>query len=121
MSYCRFSTDDYQCDFYVFEACHGGFSLSLAKKRYILNNIPAVVSMDNVEKWVDRHKLIMSMVKVANVIDIDLPYAGEMFSYDTIEELLVALIDFKAMGYRCPDYVIENVRHDCVKVIAKAT
>ena len=35
MSYCRFSSDNYACDVYVYESCYGGFDVHVASSRYV--------------------------------------------------------------------------------------
>ena len=45
MSYCRFSSDDYGCDAYVYEDVSGGFTIHLAGRRY-LGDVPKTSTID---------------------------------------------------------------------------
>lgn len=115
MSYCRFSTNDFQCDVYLYEDVMGGFTTHLAAIRVEYQEpLPEPMSLDadNVEAWLARHRKVMEMHKTAKKVRIDLPMAGETFNDETALDLLDRLLELRSIGYRFPLSVIEAVREE---------
>lgn len=115
MSYCRFSTDDFQCDLYVYSDAHGGYTIHVAKNRpKYKEELPPEVEFikDNIDAWLDRHKKIMEMVEAADRETITLPHAGVSFYCLPKDAALERLAELKALGYRFPDYVIESITEE---------
>jgi len=80
MSYCRFSSDDFQCDVYVYESCHGGFDLHVAGRRHEFKEpIPEKIPFDKEHQaeWFKRHSKIIRMCDAAEMVDIGLSHDGE--------------------------------------------
>jgi hypothetical protein len=120
MSYCRWSTDDFQCDLYVYEDCDGGYTTHVAGNRPIYQSpLPEPVDLDDTMAWLQRHDRVMQMLTEAKREDITLPHAGERLHDDTAAELLRRLQQLKQIGYRFPDYVLELVAEEAAEDAAK--
>ena len=63
MSYCRFSSDDYQCDVYCYASVSGYYVTHVASNRPVLDGTlpPAVPwEKDNADAWLARHEAVMA-------------------------------------------------------------
>jgi hypothetical protein len=114
MSYCRWSSDDFQCDVYVYEHVHGGWTTYVAGRRCVLAEpLPAPVSLqDDPDAWFARRKRVMEMVDAAELVDIGLPHDGESFSDLTPNDCADRLEGLRAMGYVVPQYAIDALREE---------
>lgn len=117
MSYCRFSTDDFQCDVYAYQS-EQGYELHVANRRYIFDRskLPARVGIEQSRAWLDRSDALDVALAGAQRVDLTLPHAGESFTFDTPGELAAFLRQLKALGYNVPDDAIEALDEE-----AKAT
>jgi len=110
MSYCRWSSDDFQCDVYIYESCYGGFDIHVAGKKYVFKEpLPPYVDINDFEKWWERYEIVQEMVEKADLIDIGLPYDGESFNEQSIDDVLKLIKELRAVGYRIPDYVFKEL------------
>ena len=115
MSYCRWSTDDFQCDLYVYESCYGGFDTHVAALKPVYKEPlppPIELTSETVEQWHERHQHIMEMHRRADKVPIGLPHDGERFNDETAEDCLYRLIDLRRVGYRFPVEVLEALRDE---------
>ena len=110
MAYCRFSSNDHQCDFYAYES-DNGFVLHLAANRSIWdppNNAYNVEVVMNTpwEQWGDMaqeyHKSLMNAPREK----IEHENAGETFTYNTLHELKDGISSFIEQGFIAPDWLI---------------
>lgn len=118
MAYCRFSTDDFKCDLYIYEDCNGGYTTHLAKNRVEYQSLlPELIELtvDNVVDWHERHHTVMHLYDEAKKVEIDLPFAGEYFNDETAEELIERLIELRRIGYRFPADVIEAILEESLQ------
>lgn len=114
MSYCRWSSDGFGCDVYVYEDVSGGFTCHVAAKKITnLQDAPKVGSILNLDEkgrdeWLVRHRAKMDWLE-NNAIreNIGLPYDNQSFNVDTATEMAERLVELKNMGYQVPDYAIE--------------
>lgn len=117
MSYCRWSSDDFQCDVYVYEDAAGGWTTHVARRRHVYNQplpdavpIPDSTGMsDQMQAFIDRHLTVMNMVSEAELVDIGLPHAGETFNDDTPGECAERLMKLRDIGYWVPQYAIDEL------------
>lgn len=108
MSYCRFSSDDFQCDVYVYES-DDGFVTHVADVRLVFDRPlpPAVDIRTDLEGWAARNRMLHEAVDRAKRVRIDLPSAGEMFIDDTAGECAARLVSLRAEGLTVPGYAVE--------------
>lgn len=115
MSYCRWSSDDWQCDVYVFEHGDGGWTTHIAGNRVIFSEpLPEPITGENWDsfKWLDRHERVMKMLDTAQRVDIDHPEAGQSYSDPTPQACANRLEELKAAGFQVPQYAIDMLRDE---------
>jgi len=126
MSYCRWSTDDFQCDVYVYSDVSGGITTVVAGNRLIYKSeLPAPIpwpekdDLDNEEvmqawgeKYKERYDLMAQLREEADRVYIDLPYAGESFNDATPGAAADRLQELKDLGYVVPQEVIDTLRRE---------
>lgn len=113
MSYCRWSSDDFQCDVYVYEDVGGGWTTHVAARRYVFDKpLPEQVSVnpDNFKEWYARQQAVSAMLKRETMAMIGLPHDGASFNDGTPGECADRLESLRAMGYRVPQDVIDTIR-----------
>lgn len=113
MSYCRWSSDDYQCDVYCYEDVSGGFTTMVANNRPVLNiELLPVVPCDDAHKeaWIARYNAVNAWVDGAERRKIGLPHDGENFHDPDAESAANRLQMLKDMGYNVPQYAIDALR-----------
>jgi hypothetical protein len=119
MSYCRWSSDDFQCDVYVYESTGDFWSTNVAGRRRIippdvLASFP-VVSDDDAASRFARHRAVMQWMNTAEHEWFDLshlPSAGESFRDDTPGECADRLEALRAEGFNVPQYAIDALREE---------
>jgi hypothetical protein len=113
MSYCRWSSDDFQCDVYVYEDCDSGFTTHVAGyKRIFKEPIPPDVPLEKSNQWLERYGKVMKIVDEAELVAIGLPCDSESYNDDTASECADRLESLRAMGYRVPQYAIDALRSE---------
>lgn len=113
MSYCRLSTDDFKCDLYVYKSCDGYYSTNVASMR-VVGEIPHVDQLGSApyETIAAQYSAQMAFLDTCARVKIGLPYDGQSFADDTLEELLARLLHLREVGYHFPDYVIERIQQE---------
>ncbi len=112
MAYCRFSSDDFQCDVYCYEDVSGGWTTHVASKRVVFSEpLPAEVPFDedHLQQWLERHQKIMNLLETATREPITLPHAGDTFNDPTAGAAADTLIALRMLGYNVPQYAIDTL------------
>lgn len=122
MSYCRFSTDDFQCDLYCYADVNGGYTTHVAANRVMFNKpLPKPITLGphpnkaQVKEWLNRNQFVSNLLDdddAVTRVPITLPFAGDTFNDTTLEDFLDTLIKLKEVGYVFPQYVIETVESE---------
>ena len=114
MSYCRFSTNDFQCDVYVYASVHGGYTTHVAGNRVIYTSpLPRrIVLRDDPYGYVVRMRQVGAMVEAAQRESIRLPHAGTTFNDSTPAACADRLEKLSALGYRVPQSAIAALREE---------
>lgn len=121
MSYCRFSSDDWMCDLYIYEnASIGGWTIHVAANRHKREDIPELppIPVDDdleLEAWAEKYHEQLDAVDKATRIPIDLPHAGETFQEETREATLDRVRELRALGYNVPERVDERLIEEMVE------
>jgi len=116
MSYCRFSHNDHQCDVYAYEDVNGGITVHVAGKRYVFKSpLPAPALPADSVAWFERHELVSEMLKQATMVSIDLPYAGKTRDGMSYEDAAAFLQELRQLGYRVPQYAIDELLKDAAE------
>lgn len=114
MSYCRWSTNDFQCDLYVFASCYGGYEINIRKTRPVFTEpLPAVVPFDkdHVKEWLARDNIVRDMLHKSALVPIGLLHDGKTFSGD-LEETISTLENLCDLGYKFPLEIIDEIKED---------
>lgn len=120
MSYCRWSTNDFSCDLYVYCSGDDLYTIHVAGNR-VVGKIPKITSdymdsgdpkdMVRCEEYVAQHKAQLDWLDNAKREKITLKYAGESF-YLPQEATVAKLKELKELGYVFPDYVIKDIEDE---------
>lgn len=106
MSYCRFSSDDFRSDVYVYQG-DGYWAVHVASSRLRFTApIPAPVDIADIEGWLERHRIVAQMCKEAATEPIGLPQDGASFYLDSPGEAADRLQELAEAGYHVPDGVV---------------
>ena len=112
MSYCRWSSDGFMCDVYVYEDCYGGWTTHVASRR-ITERAPDIfvpgASTEELKANLEAHRKHM---EAAEFVDIGLPCDGKSYNDSTAGECADRLVRLKAMGYIVLDYAIDALREE---------
>lgn len=123
MSYCRFSSDDWQCDVYVYEDVSGGWTTHVAERKHVFTEpLPEQVpigpgfSKAQFKRWAKRNRVVNDMVSKAELIAIGLTEDGKDFNHGTPGECAHHLEYLRSLGYRVPQYVIDELRNEALEI-----
>ena len=110
MSYCRWSSDDFRCDLYVYGGGDGGVRIYVASQRHDIpeDAYPPPVADADVDAWVSRHMQVMKLIEGAKRVPIGLPYDGESWHLG-YREAAVKVRELIAAGYRCDPSVADEL------------
>ena len=126
MSYCRWSSDDFQCDVYVYESTGDFWSTNVAGRRRIIPpDVLASLPVDNDDdagSWFARIQALNQWMDANEQAWTDLshlPSAGESFRDDTPGECADRLEALRVEGFNVPQYAIDALREEQAELGAK--
>lgn len=118
MSYCRWSSDDYQCDLYCYEDALRGWVTHVALNR-VVGDVPKLdwsalrnCTPESAKKFSEQHARQHAFLMSCERRIIDLPHAGESFADSTLVSFRDRLLVLRMLGYRFPDEVLEEVEQE---------
>jgi hypothetical protein len=111
MSYCRWSSDDFQCDVYVYEHMAGGFVVHIADNRVVYSEPlpPPLKGKFDPNAWIERHRVVSEIMNRSERRTIGLEHDGETMSTDTAGEMAELLGSLRGKGYNVPQYAIDRL------------
>ena len=114
MSYCRWSSDDYQCDVYCYESAEG-FVTHVASNRRILVApppvpMPTTPALADWRAWWARDAAVQRLFDAATPTPIGLGHDGVSFTDATAADCACRLEALRAEGYNVPQYAIDALR-----------
>ena len=123
MSYCRWSTDSFQCDLYCYEDASGGWTTHVAGNRVVGDPPREDWSLlgqgeEGGKAFFKQHEALMDWLDTAERKPIGLPHDGESFNDGTLEAFRERLVMLRAAGYRFPDHVFESVDEEIAEAAA---
>jgi hypothetical protein len=118
MSYCRWSSDAFRCDLYVYESCGGGFRVHVAASR-IVGEAPHVDEDAAPEAMSAQINAQLEFVTGAEHVAIDLPHAGETLVEPDLVALRARLVALRELGYRFPDDVLARIDAEIAEAATK--
>lgn len=116
MSFCRFSTDDFRCDVYVYRS-HAGYEINVASSRYEFDEpLPPPVDMHDAAAYLDRSIEVQRIVRESSrSVPIGLPFDGRSFGVSTAAECVTELERLRDEGYRVPERAIAAIRNEAAE------
>ncbi|MGL5012953.1 MAG: hypothetical protein ACRC6V_01515 [Bacteroidales bacterium] len=109
MSYCRWSSMDFKCDLYVYEA-EGGIAIRVASNR-VVGDVPSL-DWPSAELLHSAYKTQMEFLGTVNRESINLQYGGKSW-YGLSKDAACAVVDsLEQEGYMFP----ESLYHDILEV-----
>lgn len=141
MSYCRWSSDNWRCDVYVYEDVSGGWTTHVAGRKRMLPAIPDMPLEhfpDFGGKWSHETRLMtypnrwaklcakvffglwafwhnrvhMTSVRLIPLRPIGLAHDGESFNDPSPGECADRLVALRSAGYKVPQYAIDSLRQE---------
>lgn len=109
MSYCRFSSDDWKSDFYIYEA-ECGYYVGVAGVRYEGDIYP--LDFTDGESLPYSYKKQMKSLDECKRVPINLEYAGTSHWFDDPESVIEFVEKLVEMGYHLPKGVIEALKEE---------
>jgi len=117
MSYCRWSSDNFNCDIYAYES-DDGFVIHVGTGRY-KGEIPKCDfslimkgGEENVEEYMRQRRIQAAYFQTCGTELIGLPEDGETFTLSDIEDFYNKMVELKNIGYIIPDGVIEGIKEE---------
>lgn len=123
MSYCRWSSCDFDCDVYVYEDVHGGWTTHVASRRHVIAEplpepvrLPRPFTNEQFNAWYARSQAASRAIDAAELVDIGLPHDGRTFNDPTPGECADRLEVLREMGYHVPQFPIDALREEAAEV-----
>lgn len=115
MSYCRWSSDNFQSDLYVYEDVYGGWTIHVAGNRIVGDVPPIVWPLDpkngaQFGEYVASRSAQSAFLETANRETIKLPGAGETFVTDSPGACADKIEELASIGFIVPAGVVEELR-----------
>lgn len=119
VSYCRWSSDDFACDVYVYEDCGGGWTTHVARFKTV-GDVPKTPPMHSdgidskawIAEYMAAHNAQMAFLETAERAPIGLPFDGETFNDPTPGQCADRLELLRGLGYCVPQYAIDELREE---------
>lgn len=114
MSYCRWSSDDWQCDVYVYEDTEGFWSTHVASRKKVPSvELPARVPWrGNVTEAMEREAVVRTILDAEPWTMIEHESRGKTFRSSTAIECAELLDGLKREGLSVPQHVIDTLREE---------
>ena len=106
MSYCRWSSGQFNCDVYCYESDRG-YCVRVATRRTA--GIPSYAENTNP---IEKALKLAEWLKTAEYKPIGLPYDGEDFYFDDPASCAEWLVHLKETGYNVPQYAIDALMEE---------
>lgn len=109
MSYCRWSSDDFQCDVYCYHDVDGTWVTYVAGNRIQFAE-PLPPPGDDLD--FSRMQKVMDIIERSPRKPIGLPHDGECFTDVTPGQAAATLTMLRGMGYIVPQYAIDALQYE---------
>ena len=112
MSFCRFSSDDFQCDFYAYES-NSGYELYVAARRAewdppLSPFTPEAIQLPFSE-WKQAHEDYFKKLREAPRLEIRHPAAGSHQIFPSLQALRDRIAELASEGLRAPEWLIPEL------------
>lgn len=126
MSYCRWSSENFKSDLYVYACVDDTWTIHVAANR-VVGDVPPVFwptdtsDPDQMARCVESHKAQSAYLDNAEHREIELPCAGATFKLPTPGDCADKCEELAALGYVVPAYVVPSLREEQVEMEAENT
>ena len=113
MSICRFSSDGWKSDVYIYYAQYG-IQIEVASNKTVFDSkfpFPEFIEFDK-NTYMDHLNARQIALDNSQTVAIDLPFAGSGHSFDSEEEAIVFVKELIDLGYHVPDGVIDALKEE---------
>ena len=112
MSFCRFSSHDFRCDFYAYESLHG-FELHVAALRVEWDPPPSPLTNLQLppDEWQDLYHRYHQAYNAAPKHRIDHPEAGSCHTLPSLQDLRDKIADLVSQGFQAPPLLLADLDH----------
>lgn len=112
MSICRWSSDGYASDVYVYEDARGGWTIHVAANRIAFDPdhpLPQIPLDGDPAAWMTYSEHSRAAHDHAERSHIDHPLAGAEFTEPTAGACLDRLLGLRAAGFHVPEFAIDSL------------
>lgn len=118
MSYCRWSSDNWRSDVYVYPSSQG-WETHVATNR-VVGEIPrepdwgliTTAEAEGTKQFVREHNAVLEYLRTAERTPIGLAHDGESFNDSTPLGCLETLLMLRKEGYHIPEAALEELREE---------
>lgn len=116
MSYCRWSSDNWKSDVYVYGDVSGGITCHVAGNR-IVGDIPEVPAIGSVseEEWRKAMQASREYMDKAAHVAIGLSLDGKSFNEPDEAAMAARLLQLRAEGYSVPQHAIDALLEEAAE------
>jgi hypothetical protein len=115
MSYCRWSSDNWKSDVYIYASHDGLWTTHVAAKR-IVGPVPEEPTwkllLKDKKLWLRKYKAVNEFIETADRVPIDLPHSGETFKDNSPKGCIDTLRMLQGIGYHVPSWAIEELEEE---------
>lgn len=117
VAYCRWSSDDFQCDLYVYESAQG-WECHVAGRKLDMAGVelPPPADLADFDAWLQRHNDVRGILDALRQqerwIDIPEPHGGKTYTFDSPGEMADYLDTLESAGLRFPDWLESALREE---------
>lgn len=118
MSWCRWSSDNFACDLYVYDG-YDGTVVHVARRRYefdrtglpeVDHSTPDRFARSLVNRWTETRRRLH---EESRTVPIYLPHAGTSRVFATPADAADWIDELAALGYQVPDGLTDDMRSEC--------
>jgi hypothetical protein len=125
MSYCRWSSDNWTSDVYVYYNVSNLYCIHVAGMRIEgIENLPRnneldrkfwadELDEDEMKQYQELYESQMRFIDSCPQVKIGGKYDGDSFYLETIEDLIEKLEDIQSHGYHVPTWLFDDLREEC--------
>lgn len=113
MSYCRFSSDNWASDVYVYES-GTGYQIEVAGSKHV-GDSPCPVADVFADNFPEQYLAQQTWLESAKLVPIGLSFDGDSYTLPTPTECADRLLELRAAGYHVPQFAIDNLRMEALE------